>query len=151
MWRSVVIFVRYLSEIRYFESQKPIIQTGFRYCVKLHFRRFRFRFLSGWNCFYSLVRNLNLECAWTQSYHSIKRIINPAFLSQRSGSNLVSSYKKPTYKTCRHQNYAVQQYMDLGNFSCICVIEIGTVSFVKVDRYVYLKFCMVFSTVSLVF
>ena len=80
---AVMIFVRYLSEIRYFESQKPIIQTGFRYCVKLHFRHFRFRFLSGWNCFNGLVRNLNLECAWRQSYHSIKRIINPAFVSQR--------------------------------------------------------------------
>ena len=34
---SVMIFVRYLSEIRYFESRKPIIPTGFRYCVKLHF------------------------------------------------------------------------------------------------------------------
>ena len=41
---SVMIFVRYLSEIRYFESRKPIIPTGFRYCVKLHFRHFRFRF-----------------------------------------------------------------------------------------------------------
>ena len=78
---SVMILVRYLSEIRYFESRKPIIPTGFRYCVKLHFRHFRFRFLSGWNCFNGLVRNLNLECAWRQSYHSIKRIINHAFLS----------------------------------------------------------------------
>ena len=43
--RTVMIFVRYLSEIRYFESRKPIIATGFRYCVKLHFRHFRFRFL----------------------------------------------------------------------------------------------------------
>ena len=96
-----MIFVRCLSEIRYFESRKPIIPTGFRYCIKLHFRHFRFRFLSGWSCFNGLVRNLNLECAWRQSYHSIKRIINPAFLSQRdadiawrgassSGSNLVS-------------------------------------------------------------
>ena len=62
--------------------EKPIIPTGFRYCVKLHFRHFRFRFLSGWSCFNGLVRNLNLECAWRKSYHSIKRIINPAFLSQ---------------------------------------------------------------------
>ena len=44
---SVMIFVRYLSEIRYFESRKLIISTGFRYWVKLHFRHFRFRFLSG--------------------------------------------------------------------------------------------------------
>ena len=79
---TVMIFVRYLSEIRYFESRKPIIPTGFRYCVKLHFRHFRFRFLSGWSCFNGLVRNLNLECAWRKSYHSMKRIINPAFLSQ---------------------------------------------------------------------
>ena len=79
---SVMIFVRYLSEIRYFESRKPIIPTGFRYCVKLHFRHFRFRFLSSWNCFNGLVRNLNLECAWRKSYHSFKRIFNSAFLSQ---------------------------------------------------------------------
>ena len=82
MKETVMIFVRYLSEIRYFESKKPIIPTGFRYCVKLHFRLFRFRFLSGWNCFNGLVRNLNLECACRQSYHSIKGIINPAFPSQ---------------------------------------------------------------------
>ena len=112
---AVMIFVRYLSEIRYFESSKPIIPTGFRYCVKLHLRHFRFRFLSGWSCFNGLVCNLNLGCAWRQSYHSIKRIINPALLSQRGHGRALrlrraaqtwsirKGNQRTTYKTCRHQ------------------------------------------------
>ena len=125
-----MIFVRYLSEIRYFESRKPIIPTGFRYCVKLHFRPFRFRFLYGWNCFYGLVRNLILECAWRQSYHSIKRIINPAFLSQHDAdmarrfvellkpgqlvkeTNVQDMLTSVLYSTAIHGP---------RNFSCICI------------------------------
>ena len=40
----VMIFVRYLSEIRYFESRKPVIPTGFRYCVKIAFSSLSFPF-----------------------------------------------------------------------------------------------------------
>ena len=118
-YRAVMIFVRYLSEIRYFESRKPIIPTGFRYCVKLHFRHFRFRFLSGWNCFNGLVHNLNPECAWRQSYHSIKHIINPAFLSRRGHGRALRPGLKPgqlvqetNVQDIRHQYYTVQPYMD---------------------------------------
>ena len=142
---TVMIFVRYLSEIRYFESRKPIIPTGFRYCVRLHFRHFRFRFLSGWSCFNSLVRNLNPECAWRHSFHRIKRIINTAFLSQRA-HGLVrrfadrlkpGQFVKGNQRT-RHVDISTIQYSHTWTriFSYICVIEIGTVSFVKVDRYV---------------
>ena len=61
---SVMIFVGYLLEIRYFESRKPIIPTWFRYCVKLHYYHISFRVLSAWNCFNGQVRYLNLQCAW---------------------------------------------------------------------------------------
>ena len=134
-----MIFVRYLSEIRYFESRKPIIPTGFRYCVKLHFRHFCFRFLSGWNSFNGLVRNLNLECAWRQSYHSIKRVINPAFLSQRFKRRAAQTWSaRKRNRRTRRVDISTIQYSHTWprNFSCICVIEIGTVSFVKVNRYV---------------
>ena len=140
-----MIFVRYLSEIRYFESRKPIIPTGFRYCVRLHFRHFRFRFLSGWSCLNGLVRNLNLECALRQSYHSIKRIINTAFLSQRGhgrARRFVERLKpgqferKPTYKTCRHQYYTVQPYMDPATFRIFAWLKLEPCHFAKVERYV---------------
>ena len=159
-----MIFVRYLSEIRYFESRKPIIPTGFRYCVKLHFCHFRFRFLSGWNCLYGLVRNLNLECAWRQSYHSIKRIINPAFLSQRDADMAKRfalrraaqtwSARKRNQRT-RHVDISTIQYSHtwtpqlfvyLRDWNWNRVICQG-----RQIRFEYLKFCMVFSTVSLVF
>ena len=123
---AVMIFVRYLSEIRYFESRKPIIPTGFRYCVTLHFRHFRFRFLSGWSYFKDLVRNLNRRCAWRHSYHSIKRIINTGFsvptrtwpgtALRRAAQTWSVRKRKPTYKTCRHQYYTVQPYMDPASF-----------------------------------
>ena len=83
-----------------FWIQETDNSNGVPILCQIAFRHFRFRFLSGWSCFNGLVRNLHLECAWRKSYHSIKRIINPAFLSQcghgwprrsSSGSNLVSS------------------------------------------------------------
>ena len=157
----VMIFVRYLSEIRYFESSKPIIPTGFRYCVKLHFRHFRFRFLSGWSCFNCLVRNLNLECAWRQSYHSIKRIINPTFLSQRVDITVAAlrraaqtwSVRKGNQRT-RHVNISTIQYSHTWTphlFVYLCdwnwkrVICQG-----RRIRFEYLKFCRVLPTVLLV-
>ena len=156
-----MIFVRYLSEIRYFESRKPIIPTGFRYCVRLHFRHFRFRFLSGWSCFNGLVCNLNLECAWRHSYHSIKRIINTAFLSQRGHGRtqrFVERLKpgqvvKGNQRT-RHVDISTIQYSHtwtphlfvyLRDWNWNRVICQG-----RQIRFEYLNFCRVFPTVSLV-
>ena len=155
-------FVRYLSEIRYFESRKPIIPTGFRYCVKLHFRHFCFRFLSGWSCFNGLVRNLNLECAWRKSYHSIKRIFNPAFLSQCGlwlGAALrwasqTWSVRKGNQCTSRVYTSTIQYshtwtphlFVYLRDWNWNRVICQG-----RPIRFEYLKFWRVFPTVSLVF
>ena len=160
MWiLTVMIFVRYLSEIRYFESRKPIIPTGFRYCVKLHFRQFRFRFLSGWNCFNGFVRNLNLECAWRQSYHSIKRIINPAFLSQRDADMARRWSARKRNQRTRHvdsstiqysHTWTLQLFVYLRDWNWNHVICQGRQLLLRVVTH-YLKFCRVFSTVSLVF
>ena len=158
-----MILVRYLSEIRYFESRKPIIPTGFRYFVKLHFRHFRFRFLSGWNCFNGLVLNLNLECAWRQSYHSIKRIINPAFLSQTqtwpsassSSAAQIWSARKRNQRT-RHVNISTVQYSHTLTSHLLVFVYLRDWNWNRVTpcrqiRFENLKFCRVFLTVSLVF
>ena len=112
-------------------------------------------FLSGWNCFKGLVRNLNLECAWRQSYHSIKRIINPAFLSQRDADmarrfaerlkagqlvegTIVQDNVPVLYSTAIHGTRNVF----LRDWNWNRVICQG-----RQIRFEYLKFCRVFSTV----
>ena len=65
-----------------FWIQETDHSNGVPILCQIAFSSLSFPFFSGWDCFNGLVRNLNLECAWRQSYYSIKRIINPAFLSQ---------------------------------------------------------------------
>ena len=145
-----------------FWIQETDNSNGVPILCQIAFSWLSFPFFVRLKLFNGLVRNLDLECAWRQSYHSIKRIINTAFLSQRGHGRVRRSverlkpgqFVKGNQRT-RHVDISTIQYshtwtphlfLYLRDWNWNRVICQG-----RRISFEYLKFCRVFPTVLLVF